>query len=243
MASCPPLDLLCVPGGPGQAALMEDEAVLEWIRQHARRGRLCYLTSVCTGALVLAATGLLQKGQSSPCQATTHWGFTSLLGELDVATPAAPQRVVVSAIDVDVEGPPEQEEEEQQQQQQQRRRRRRLTLITGGGVTAGVDFGLAVVAEIYGLATAQVRGGVLCSRRRPPRHATNRRLGAIPTTTDPPTDRPSSCRSSMIRTRRRAWRAAVGPTEPPPRCGPRWRPRPRRCWPGGGPSAGASGRG
>ena len=80
-ADCPPLDLLCVPGGPGVAALMEDEAVLGFLRRQAEGAR--YVTSVCTGALVLGAAGLL-RGR----RATTHWAshdFLAALGAIPVA--------------------------------------------------------------------------------------------------------------------------------------------------------------
>src|SRR5437764_1034748 len=49
-ADCPPLDVICVPGGPGQTELMEDAEVLDFLRQAARRCRS--VTSVCTGSLV-----------------------------------------------------------------------------------------------------------------------------------------------------------------------------------------------
>lgn len=79
-ADCPQLDLLCVPGGPGVAALMEDEEVLGFLRRQAAGAR--YLTSVCTGALVLGAAGLLQGRR-----ATTHWAshdFLAALGAVPV---------------------------------------------------------------------------------------------------------------------------------------------------------------
>jgi putative intracellular protease/amidase len=59
-------DILLVPGGPGQMALMEDEAVLDWVRHIDATST--WTTSVCTGSLVLAAAGLLQGKQ-----ATCHW--------------------------------------------------------------------------------------------------------------------------------------------------------------------------
>ena len=65
-ADCPQLDLVMVPGGPGQQDLMEDAAVLEFLRKQARGVK--YLTSVCTGSLVLGAAGLL-KGKRATC----HW--------------------------------------------------------------------------------------------------------------------------------------------------------------------------
>jgi cyclohexyl-isocyanide hydratase len=86
MADAPPLDLIFVPGGPGTGALMEDREVLEFLRQHAAKAK--YVTSVCTGALVLGAAGLL-KGYS----ATTHWASLGLL-PLFGAT-VLPERVVI----------------------------------------------------------------------------------------------------------------------------------------------------
>jgi cyclohexyl-isocyanide hydratase len=71
-AETPPLDLLLMPGGIGQVALMEDKAVLEFIRRQAAGARIVF--SVCTGALVLGAAGLL-KGVRS----TTHWASFHLL--------------------------------------------------------------------------------------------------------------------------------------------------------------------
>jgi cyclohexyl-isocyanide hydratase len=71
-AEAPPLDVVLVPGGRGQQALMEDEAVLGFIRDRAAGAR--YLFSVCTGALLLGAAGLL-KG----VRATTHWASFDLL--------------------------------------------------------------------------------------------------------------------------------------------------------------------
>jgi cyclohexyl-isocyanide hydratase len=65
-ADCPQLDLVMVPGGPGQQDLMEDAVVLEFLRNQAHGAR--YVTSVCTGSLVLGAAGLL-KGKRATC----HW--------------------------------------------------------------------------------------------------------------------------------------------------------------------------
>jgi cyclohexyl-isocyanide hydratase len=111
-ADCPPLDLLFVPGGGGQIAVMEDAEVLELVAAQGQRAR--YVTSVCTGALILGAAGLL-RGYT----ATTHWAFLPLL-PLFGAT-VAEDRVVVDR-----------------------------NRITAGGVTAGIDFGLRVLAEIAG---------------------------------------------------------------------------------------------
>jgi cyclohexyl-isocyanide hydratase len=116
-AECPPLDVICVPGGPGVAALMEDAEVLGFLRCQAASAR--YVTSVCTGALVLGAAGLL-KGR----RATTHWASHDFLAALG-ATPVQ-ARVV-----------------------------RDGNLLTGGGVTAGIDFALTLAAEMASPAVAQ----------------------------------------------------------------------------------------
>lgn len=72
LADAPPLDVLHVPGGFGQQALMEDTEVLGWIRQQASGA--CHIFSVCTGALLCGAAGLL-RGR----RATTHWASLHLL--------------------------------------------------------------------------------------------------------------------------------------------------------------------
>ena len=117
LRDCPPLDVVCVPGGPGVNALMEDEEVLDWLREQAAHAR--YVGSVCTGSLVLGAAGLL-RGR----RATSHWGSRDLLAAFG-ATPT-PERVV-----------------------------RDGNLFTGGGVTAGIDFALTMVAELAGPETAR----------------------------------------------------------------------------------------
>lgn len=117
MDACPQLDVLCVPGGVGVNVLMEDAATLAFLRRQAPGLR--YLTSVCTGALVLGAAGLLQGKR-----ATTHWASHDLLAAFG-AVPVN-ERVV-----------------------------RDGKLVTGGGVTAGIDFALTLLAELYGPAAAQ----------------------------------------------------------------------------------------
>ena len=72
LSDAPPLDVLHVPGGFGQEALMEDAEVLAWIRQQAAGA--CRIFSVCTGALICGAAGLL-RGR----RATTHWASFHLL--------------------------------------------------------------------------------------------------------------------------------------------------------------------
>ena len=72
-ADCPPLDLICVPGGyRGVIQAMADRDLIEFVQRQARTAR--YVTAVCTGAFILGAAGLL-KGR----RATTHWGFAELL--------------------------------------------------------------------------------------------------------------------------------------------------------------------
>ena len=115
--SSPKLDLVFVRGGPGTGALLEDREVLEFLRRQSAGAR--YVTSVCTGALVLGAAGLL-KGY----KATTHWLSLGLLAEFG-ATPL-PDRVVTDR-----------------------------NRITGGGVTAGIDFALTVAAEVAGVDKAK----------------------------------------------------------------------------------------
>ena len=86
LTGAPPLDVLHIPGGPGQEALMNDGEVLAWIRQQAASA--CSIFSVCTGALICGAAGLL-RGR----RATTHWASFHLLPYFG-ATPVN-QRVVV----------------------------------------------------------------------------------------------------------------------------------------------------
>lgn len=107
---CPPLDVICVPGGSGVNALLEDETVLTFIREQAAQAR--FVTSVCTGSLVLGAAGLL-KGK----RATTHWNAKDFLA--DFGAIPTPGRVV-----------------------------RDGNFFTAGGVTAGIDFGLTIVAAL-----------------------------------------------------------------------------------------------
>jgi cyclohexyl-isocyanide hydratase len=72
LSETPELDVLQIPGGPGQEDLMEDEAVLSAIRKQMESGRLLY--SVCTGALICGAAGVLQGRR-----VTTHWASHGLL--------------------------------------------------------------------------------------------------------------------------------------------------------------------
>ena len=72
IAEAPPLDVICIPGGPGIRHLMEDETVLAFIRSQAAQAM--YVFSICTGALICGAAGLLKNRR-----ATTHWASFELL--------------------------------------------------------------------------------------------------------------------------------------------------------------------
>lgn len=76
--SAPPIDILVVPGGFGTRQLIDDTQVLDWIRLAAASAR--QVTSVCTGALLLASAGLLAERR-----ATTHWGALDLLASMDAS--------------------------------------------------------------------------------------------------------------------------------------------------------------
>ena len=118
LADCPPLDLICVPGGGlGVASAVRDPETLKFVRTQARDAK--YVTSVCTGALILGAAGILQGRR-----ATTHWAFTALLPLVGARYEKA--RIVKDG-----------------------------NVITAGGVTSGIDFGLFIVSEIAGEETAK----------------------------------------------------------------------------------------
>jgi putative intracellular protease/amidase len=110
-------DLICVPGGLSALAIAQDEVFLAELLRLAEDAR--YVTSVCTGSLILGAAGLLQ-GKRAAC----HWAWRHLLSHFGATPDDA--RVV-----------------------------RDGRFITGGGVTAGIDFGFVVLAEIAGPELAQ----------------------------------------------------------------------------------------
>ena len=107
-----PPDILFVPGGPGQLPAMDDEALIAFVAKAAQGAQ--YITSVCTGSLILGAAGLL-KGK----RATTHWASLDQLALLG-AIPTA-ERVVEDG-----------------------------NVITGAGVSSGIDFALVLTARIWG---------------------------------------------------------------------------------------------
>ena len=116
-ADCPQLDVICVPGGVGTDDMVNDEEMLAFLRKQAEAAR--YITSVCTGSLVLGAAGLL-KGY----RAATHWTAVDFLSEFGAI--AAKTRVCVDR-----------------------------NRITGGGVTAGIDFALTLVSIMVDRRTAE----------------------------------------------------------------------------------------
>lgn len=86
-ADCPPLDVICVPGGGlGQVEAMKDPAILDFLKRQGMTAQ--YITSVCTGSMILAAAGLLQG-----YKATCHWACHTQLAMLGVEVVS--QRVVI----------------------------------------------------------------------------------------------------------------------------------------------------
>ena len=120
-AACPKdLDVLFVPGGFGTNDALQDKAAIAFLAQHGPRAH--YVTSVCSGSILLAAAGLLDG-----YKAATHWAlYDQLVATGDVQPVHA--RVVVD--------------------------RNRMT---GGGVTAGIDFGLSLLAELRGENVARMQ--------------------------------------------------------------------------------------
>jgi cyclohexyl-isocyanide hydratase len=111
-ADVPAADLLCVPGGIGVADVMNDEEALDWVRRVGEGAQ--WVTSVCTGSLILGAAGLLRG-----YKATTHWAWHHHLAMFG-AEPVKARTVI------------------------DRNR------ATGGGVTAGIDFALTLIAQLQG---------------------------------------------------------------------------------------------
>ncbi len=117
-ADCPQLDVICVPGGVGTDDMVNDEEMLDFLRTQAKGAK--YITSVCTGSLVLGAAGLLRG-----YRATTHWSAIDHLAPFG-ATPTK-MRVCVDR-----------------------------NRVTGGGVTAGIDFALTLVSLLVDRQTAEM---------------------------------------------------------------------------------------
>jgi cyclohexyl-isocyanide hydratase len=111
------VDILCIPGGVGVSDVMNDDEAMAWIRKVGAEAK--WVTSVCTGSLILGAAGLLQG-----YKATTHWAWHHLLAQFG-ADPVKARTVT------------------------DRNR------VTGGGVTAGIDFALTLIALVSGEGVAK----------------------------------------------------------------------------------------
>ena len=109
-ADVPRADILCVPGGMGVTEVIADDTAMAWVRAVGAEAR--WVTSVCTGSLILGAAALL-KGY----RAATHWSWREYLAMFGAEM--VPERVVVDR-----------------------------NRVTGGGVTAGIDFALTLMAEV-----------------------------------------------------------------------------------------------
>jgi cyclohexyl-isocyanide hydratase len=116
--NCPRLDIICIGGGIGQAAVEDDPELLAFLRNQGSTAK--FITSVCGGSQFLAKAGLLEG-----YRAATHWAARPQLAALgvDVGT----ERVVIDR-----------------------------NRITGGGVTAGIDFGLTLASILYGEEIAKI---------------------------------------------------------------------------------------
>lgn len=116
--NCPHLDVVCIGGGLGQRAVVDDPEVLEFLRHQGSTAK--FITSVCGGSEFLAKAGLLQG-----YRAATHWAARQQLASLGVEV--GTERVVIDH-----------------------------NRITGGGVTAGIDFGLTIASILCGEETAKI---------------------------------------------------------------------------------------
>jgi cyclohexyl-isocyanide hydratase len=116
--NCPHLDIICIGGGMGQAAVEEDRELLAFLRKQGSTAK--YVTSVCGGSQFLAKAGLLEG-----YRAATHWAARPQLAALGIEV--GTERVVIDR-----------------------------NRITGGGVTAGIDFGLTLASILYGEEVAKI---------------------------------------------------------------------------------------
>ena len=127
------VDIVFAPGGPGQCDVMRDDEALAFLADRGSRAQ--YVTSVCSGSLILGAAGLLRG-----YKATTHWAALDALAIFG-AEPVA-QRVVIDR-----------------------------NRITGGGVTAGIDFGLTLLATMFGERNAKITQLAMEYQPEPPFNA------------------------------------------------------------------------
>ena len=116
--NCPRLDIICIGGGIGQAAVEDDPELLAFLRHQGSTAK--FITSVCGGSQFLAKAGLLEG-----YRAATHWAARPQLAALGIEV--GTERVVIDR-----------------------------NRITGGGVTAGIDFGLTLVSILYGEEIAKI---------------------------------------------------------------------------------------
>jgi len=116
--NCPRLDVICIGGGLGQMAVVDDPEILEFLRKQGSTAK--FITSVCGGSEFLAKAGLLQG-----YRAATYWAGRKQLASLGVEV--GNERVVIDR-----------------------------NRITGGGVTAGIDFGLTIASILYDEETAKI---------------------------------------------------------------------------------------
>jgi transcriptional regulator GlxA family with amidase domain len=129
--TCPEPDILIVPGGGNVLPQMTDSVTQDFLKAAAARAQ--YVTSVCTGALILAEAGLLDG-----FRATTHWGWIDSLAAYEKIN-VVDERVVVDR-----------------------------NRITGGGITAGIDFALTLIAEVVAPPAAQAMQLIFEYRPEPP---------------------------------------------------------------------------
>ena len=127
----PDIDILVVAGGGNTLAQMQDEEVLKFLRAAGDKAE--YVTSVCTGSLILAEAGLLDG-----YKAATHWGYREVLQSYAQVT-QVDERVVIDR-----------------------------NRITGGGITAGIDFALTIIAEVVNEQSAHAMQLVFEYRPQPP---------------------------------------------------------------------------
>ncbi len=128
--NCPRLDIICIGGGMGQAAVENDPELLAFLRKQGSTAK--FITSVCGGSQFLAKAGLLEG-----YRAATHWAARGQLAVLGVEV--GTERVVVDR-----------------------------NRITGGGVTAGIDFGLTLTSILFGEEVAKITQLLLEYNPAPP---------------------------------------------------------------------------
>ncbi len=128
---CPDIDVLVISGGGNVLKQMQDKEVIDFVRKAGEKAN--YVTSVCTGSLILAEAGLLDGHK-----AATHWAFTEALSNFPKVD-QVDERVCISG-----------------------------NRITGGGMTAGLDFALTVISEVIEEPAAHVMQLLFEYRPAPP---------------------------------------------------------------------------